>query len=60
MAEIIGYGSSADAYRITDQDPHGDGAAAGMRAAMKDADVTPDQIDYISGPRDQHAPKRLG
>lgn len=48
LAEIIGYGSSADAYRITDQDPNGDGGAAGMRAAMEDAGVKPEQIDYIS------------
>ncbi len=48
LAEIIGYGSSADAFRITDQDPRGDGAAAGMRAALEDAGVTTGQIDYIS------------
>ncbi|HET6428832.1 MAG TPA: beta-ketoacyl-[acyl-carrier-protein] synthase family protein [Phycisphaerae bacterium] len=48
LAEIIGYGSSADAYRITDQDPEGEGAAAGMRAALEDAGLTPADIDYIS------------
>jgi 3-oxoacyl-[acyl-carrier-protein] synthase II len=48
LAEIIGYGASADAFRITDQDPEGDGAATAMRAALADAEVTPDSIDYIS------------
>ncbi len=48
LTEIVGYGSSADAYRITDQDPEGEGAAAGMRAALGDAGLTPADIDYIS------------
>jgi 3-oxoacyl-[acyl-carrier-protein] synthase II len=48
LAEVMGYGSSADAFRITDQDPRGDGAAASMRAALIDADMQVDQIDYIS------------
>ncbi len=48
LAEIIGFGSSADAFRITDQDPQGDGAAASMRAALADAKVKPEDIDYIS------------
>jgi len=48
LCEIIGYGASADAYRITDQDPEGDGAATSMRAALSDAGVTIDEIDYIS------------
>ena len=48
LAEIIGYGSSADAFRITDQDPDGSGAASGMRAALADAGIRPEQIDYIS------------
>jgi 3-oxoacyl-[acyl-carrier-protein] synthase II len=48
LAEIVGYGASADAFRITDQDPEGDGAATSMRAALDDAGVSTDQIDYIS------------
>lgn len=48
LAEVIGYGASADAFRITDQDPEGDGAATCMRAALTDANLKPEQIDYIS------------
>ena len=48
LAEIIGFGSSADAFRITDQDPEGAGGAAAMRLALQDAAVRGEQIDYIS------------
>ena len=48
LCEIIGYGSSADAFRITDQDPDGEGAAGTMRAALADAGIAPEQVDYIS------------
>ena len=48
LAEIVGYGASADAFRITDQDPGGEGAGAAMRAALADAGLSPDAIDYIS------------
>jgi 3-oxoacyl-[acyl-carrier-protein] synthase II len=48
LAEIVGYGASADAFRITDQDPAGDGAATAMRAALADAGLEPKDIDYIS------------
>lgn len=48
LAEIAGYGSSADAYRITDIHETGRGGIAAMRAAMADAGVEPDSIDYIS------------
>ncbi len=48
LAEIIGYGSSADAYRITDIHPDGRGPCAAMRAALAQAGVEPKDIDYIS------------
>ena len=48
LAEVVGYGASADAFRITDQDPEGEGAASSMRAALADANLTPADIDYIS------------
>jgi len=48
LAEVLGYGGSADAFRITDQDPEGDGAATAMRQALADAQLKPEQIDYIS------------
>jgi len=48
LAEIVGYGASADAFRITDQDPEGVGAAAAMLAALRDARLSPASIDYIS------------
>jgi 3-oxoacyl-[acyl-carrier-protein] synthase II len=47
-AEIIGFGTSADAYRMTDIHPEGRGPAAAMRMALADAGCRPDQIDYIS------------
>lgn len=48
LCEVIGYGASADAFRITDQDPAGDGAASAMRAAIADAKISTKDVDYIS------------
>jgi 3-oxoacyl-[acyl-carrier-protein] synthase II len=48
LCEIVGYGASADAFRITDQDPEGAGAASSMNAALADAGMTPADIHYIS------------
>ncbi len=47
-AEIIGYGATTDAYHITSPEPNGAGAARAMNRAIKDANITPDQIDYIN------------
>ena len=46
--EILGYGSTADAYRVTDIHPDGRGAIGCMRMALNDAGVTPEQIDYVN------------
>ena len=48
LAEIAGYGSTADAFRITDIHEEGRGAIAAMRAAVADAGLTLADIDYIS------------
>ncbi len=47
-AEISGYGATGDAYHITSPDPDGISAAQAMKNAMKEAGVTPDDIDYIN------------
>jgi 3-oxoacyl-[acyl-carrier-protein] synthase II len=46
--EILGYGDAADAYRITDPDPQGEGAVLAMKTALEDASLAPGDIDYIN------------
>jgi 3-oxoacyl-[acyl-carrier-protein] synthase II len=46
--EILGYGSTADAYRITDIHPEGRGAIACMRMAIRDAGLNPTDIHYVN------------
>jgi 3-oxoacyl-[acyl-carrier-protein] synthase II len=48
IAEIIGYGMSGDAYHITQPAEGGDGGYRVSMAAMKDAGITPDQVDYVN------------
>jgi len=48
LGEIIGYGSTADAYRITDIHPEGRGAIGCMRMALQDAGLNPEQVDYVN------------
>ncbi|WP_425146425.1 beta-ketoacyl-ACP synthase II [Deinococcus sp.] len=47
-AEIVGYATSADAYHITMPAPEGRGAQVAMRAALKNAGITPEQVGYIN------------
>jgi 3-oxoacyl-[acyl-carrier-protein] synthase II len=47
-AELTGYGSTADAYRITDTHPEGRGAAACMQMAINDAGINLNDIHYIN------------
>lgn len=48
LGEIAGYGSSFDAHAVTQPEPDGTGAARAIRAALDDAGMGPDAIDYIS------------
>jgi 3-oxoacyl-[acyl-carrier-protein] synthase II len=48
LAEIIGYGMSADAHHMTAMAPDGDGCARAMRNAIHSAGIQPNQIDYVN------------
>lgn len=47
-AEIIGFGSSTDAYHITSPCPNGEGGAKSLMRAIKDAQISPEEVDYIN------------
>ena len=48
LAEVVGYGMSADAFHVTAPPDDGDGAYRVMRNAMRDAKIEPHQVDYIN------------
>ena len=48
LAEVVGYGATADAYHITSPIEDGSGAARAMEDAMKEAGVSPEDVDYIN------------
>ena len=47
-AEVIGYGASTDAYHITSPSPDGSGGARAMLRAIEDANIKPEEIEYIN------------
>jgi len=46
--ELVGYGASADSYRLTDSHPDGRGASKSMELALQSAGMKPEEIDYIN------------
>lgn len=47
-AEVVGYGATSDAYHITSPAPEGEGGARAMKRAIQDANLKPEEIDYIN------------
>jgi 3-oxoacyl-[acyl-carrier-protein] synthase II len=47
-AEVLGMGSSSDAYHVAAPDPEGKGAQNAMKWALQDAELNPDQIEYVN------------
>jgi 3-oxoacyl-[acyl-carrier-protein] synthase II len=47
-AEVIGYGASSDAHHIVATHPEGKGAYLAMRSALKNANISPEEVDFIS------------
>ena len=48
LGEVIGYGSTCDAFHLTAPDPSGAGAVAAVAHALADAAVEPDEVDYVN------------
>ncbi len=48
LAEVVGYGSTADAYHMTAPIEDGSGAAMAMTYAMREAGIAPEEVDYIN------------
>ena len=48
LAILSGYGATADAHHLTAPEPSGEGAKRAIEAALQDADIDPDQVDYVN------------
>jgi len=47
-AEIVGYGATCDAFHITAPSPNGEGGARAIKAAISDANLKPEEVDYLN------------
>ncbi|MCS7017860.1 MAG: beta-ketoacyl-ACP synthase II [Cytophagales bacterium] len=48
LAEVVGGGAAADAYHLTGSHPEGEGAYLGMKMALEEAGIAPQQLDYLN------------
>src|SRR5690606_41615023 len=48
LAEVVGYGTTADAYHMTSPSPEGEGAQRSMKMALKNARLEPSTIGYVN------------
>jgi len=48
LAEVVGYGATADAHHLTQPAPEGEGAQRAMRMALQNAKIDPSQVDYVN------------
>lgn len=48
LAELVGYGATADAYHLTQPAPEAEGAQRAMRIALEDAKIAPTEVDYVN------------
>jgi 3-oxoacyl-[acyl-carrier-protein] synthase II len=48
VGELAGYGTSCDAYRVTDEDPEGRGAILAMQRSLQSAGLSPEEVSYIN------------
>lgn len=48
LCEMVGYGSTCDAYHMTSPDPEGEGAARSMELALADAGISKEEVSYIN------------
>ena len=48
FGEVVGYGATCDAYHMTAPSPDGEGAARAITEAIKEAGITPDEVNYVN------------
>jgi 3-oxoacyl-[acyl-carrier-protein] synthase II len=48
LGEVLGYAATSDAHHLTAPDPEGRGAADAIRGALRDAGLTPEEVDYVN------------